>query len=320
MANVLVKRSHNLHYLAWKIHTRPEIIASLVARMNDSDGSLRRFYRRKDIPKSRGRKRIILSPQGRLRLVQDAIYQHLLRPQVCSRIAHGFVPGRSIITALLPHLKADFVFMADMKEAFRSVPKKVVMEIFAQLGFKGETLEWITRFTWEKDFGLPQGAPTSGMLFNLACEEYDRFLISRCRGLGYQVSRYADNIIISGRRPRTSSPEALDVDGRRLLYERFQFGGNWIRFGDLRNVKTVEISETRPARVLGGLLTGNDIRLSGKILRHLRIAVYNAILSGDFSLYFGIRGYLFQWYGGIPPQVAGSIEKARQRLEQAASW
>ena len=210
--------------------------------------------------------------------------------------------------------------MADMKEAFRSVPKKVVMEIFAQLGFKGETLEWITRFTWEKDFGLPQGAPTSGMLFNLACEEYDRFLISRCRGLGYQVSRYADNIIISGRRPRTSSPEALDVDGRRLLYERFQFGGNWIRFGDLRNVKTVEISETRPARVLGGLLTGNDIRLSGKILRHLRIAVYNAILSGDFSLYFGIRGYLFQWYGGIPPQVAGSIEKARQRLEQAASW
>jgi len=182
-------------------------------------------------------------------------------------------------------------------------------------------------FVWEKEYGLPQGAPTSGMLFNMACQYFDRGLKREAEKYGYQVTRYADNIIISSAKdefPISFKWNAHNVLTVALWEDRSHetIDGYWIKFGvgDWDREKIYgEISENRPGRVLGAILTGDDARLSGKTLRHLRIRAYNAVLADDQNLLNGIKGYLLPWFGEIPPQVAAAIRKAQSRLESISA-
>jgi len=164
--NRLTEHSKTISYIAWRLGLRSEVIASVLARQ-EYPQSLKRFYRRFIIPKSKNRKRVILAPQGKLRVIQNAIYQRLLRDQKCSDIAHGFIPSRSVITALFPHSGAKLIFLADMKDAFASVPEKVVRRLMADLGFKGKALDWMVMFVWEKEYG--EGWVFEGKVRDVSC-------------------------------------------------------------------------------------------------------------------------------------------------------
>jgi len=318
--NLLTERERVIGFLSWKLKVNPEVLASVLSR-EDYPETLLRFYRQFVIPKSGNKRRVILSPQGGLRTIQNAIYYRLLKDQRCADIAHGFVPGRSVVTALSPHSGARSVYLADMKDAFASVPKKVIRQLMTDLGFKGKALDWMVMLVWEKNYGLPQGAPTSGMLFNLACRHFDKGLIRNASPYGYTVTRYADNIIISTTQASSIYfkwtahgvlTEGLWEDQRSWSLQEF-----WIKFGrgDWDREKIIDIKDGHPARVLGAILDGGDARLSGKTLRHLRIRAFNAVLAGDEDLLNGIKGYLLPWFGEIPPQVADAITKAQSRLE-----
>jgi hypothetical protein len=330
--NLLTERTRTIGFLSWKLGVRPEVLASVLARDQYSEASgpiarypdsLRVFYRRFSIPKSGNKRRIILSPQGGLRIIQNAIYQRLLKDQKCSEIAHGFVPGRSVITALLPHAGAKLISLADMQDAFASVPRKIVRRLMAELGFKGRVLDWMVMFVWEKGLGLPQGAPTSGMLFNLACRAFDKGMIREAALYGYTVTRYADNIIISATKgdPISFKWNAHNCITKGLWEDEYSWSLSefWIQFGidGWDREKIYVISNGRPARTLGAILDieGGAPRLSGKTLRRMRLRAYNAVLAGDWQVLNGIKGFLLPWFGEIPPQVADAITKAQARLE-----
>ena len=313
--NLLTEKSNNLHYIAWKIGVPQEIIASVLAR------GVSRFYKKWTIPKNGRQTRTILSPQGGLRTIQEAIYQRMLRKQTVSEIAHGFVPGRSIISALIPHITCNFVYLADMKNAFGSVPKTKVKEILSTLGFKYDVQKLMLSFIWLKDYGLPQGAPTSGALFNLACQDFDKWARWQAEKVGFTITRYADNIIISAKKDKTPGGIHFQYAAHNVLAEGIRndrTGWRWIEFhrGAWDHEKIIEVSETHPAKALGAIITGSDIRLSGKVIRHFRILAYNAVLSGEWQVINGIKGLMMQWFGEMPPQIALSIEKAKFRLEQ----
>src|SRR5690606_37333399 len=81
-----------------------------------------RYYRKFRIPKGRGH-REIRSPRVGLKVIQKWFGHHLARspalglPSAC----HGFVPGRSLISAAREHRGAGWVYSTDIRDFFGAV-------------------------------------------------------------------------------------------------------------------------------------------------------------------------------------------------------
>jgi RNA-directed DNA polymerase len=126
-----------------------------------------RFYRTRKIPKPNGKVRLLQVPVGALKILQHKIKNHIfdqVRPLDC---VHGGVVGRSVMTNARPHVGKEIVFALDVKDFFPRVSPQCVTAIFGALGFRLGIAEMLTSITtWNGQ--LPQGAPTSTSLANLA--------------------------------------------------------------------------------------------------------------------------------------------------------
>lgn len=71
--------------------------------------------------------------------------------------------------------------------------------VFERLGFEGEAAKVLVLLTTFK-FQLPQGAPTSPALANLALRGIDIRVIGLARQQGFFYTRYVDDLAVSGRR------------------------------------------------------------------------------------------------------------------------
>jgi hypothetical protein len=111
--------------------------------------------------------------------------------------AHGFVPQRSIVTAARLHAEAARSLLTlDLQDFFSSVGPEDV----ARLLRGTELVRYLPLLTWEGV--LPQGAPTSPILANLAARRLDADLAA----LGCVYTRYADDLAFSSPEPL---PDAL---------------------------------------------------------------------------------------------------------------
>ena len=76
-------------------------------------------------------------------IVRDAILAHMVKNNLLAGEQHGFVPARNCITQLLLCLE-DWTNMIEISQKhLTQSPMKIKIE---SLGFKGNTLEWITSF------------------------------------------------------------------------------------------------------------------------------------------------------------------------------
>ena len=100
---------------------------SIVAAVQALDNGAYEYWQ---VAKGNGRMRELSSPVEPLKQVQRAILERLLNNTSVSPFAHGFVPGRSIVTNARAHAAtAQAVLNIDLKNAFPSVSKKRVREI-----------------------------------------------------------------------------------------------------------------------------------------------------------------------------------------------
>jgi RNA-directed DNA polymerase len=188
-----------------------------------------RHYRYSWRPSARRPARLIEAPKDRLKLIQRRILRRVLAPVPVSPIAHGFVPGRSALTAAEVHVGSDVLVQVDLASFFPSVGYGRVRAIFDALGYRSAVaadLAGLTtiatplavlrsrpmpsaptsaqlddRFYADRRLTsphLPQGAPTSPALANLACWRLDRRLIGLANAFDAKVTRYADDITFSG--------------------------------------------------------------------------------------------------------------------------
>ena len=181
-------------------------------------------YERFEIPKSTpGRVRVIHAPVERLRAVQRAILP-LLEPLPLPASVHGFRKGHSIVTGARQHVRARALINVDLEDFFHSVDEARVLRVLhrslaprlveetAEVSRAeiGPLIALIAELcTWRLPEGarrvLPQGAPTSPALANLAARRLDiaigRLIASLPGELVY--TRYADDLTLS-------SPYELD--------------------------------------------------------------------------------------------------------------
>lgn len=167
--------------------------------------------------KRSGGLRLIESPKQTLKQVQVKILREILDRVETHPAAHGFVPGRSIVTNATPHVGQGIVVKFDLTNFYTTVGFSRVTAIFRRLGYSREAAIWLGLLTTTavpsnlpfdraKLYALlpylrrhlPQGAPTSPALANLSAFHLDARLTGMAKSFGAQFTRYADDLTISG--------------------------------------------------------------------------------------------------------------------------
>lgn len=164
-------------------------------------GPMGRHYRTFTIPKRDGSVREIASPNRYLYDLQKRLCEalaHIYRPPSA---VHGFVSSRSIITNASVHVGADCLLAVDLENFFPSIHFGRVMGLFRAKPFRfsDEVAAAIAHICCLNG-SLPQGAPTSPVISNMIARSLDRRLQLLAKATGCAYTRYADDIIFSGRK------------------------------------------------------------------------------------------------------------------------
>lgn len=171
-------------------------------------------YQRFTIPKKTGGERAISAPMPRLKRAQYWVLDTLLAHVPVHAAAHGFVPGRSIVTNATEHVGRDVVVNLDLKDFFPTLTFRRIKGKFRGLGYAEPVATVLALICTEPDVDeleldgerlyaskgprrLPQGAPTSPALTNLVCLRLDARLSGLARAHGYAYTRYADDMTFS---------------------------------------------------------------------------------------------------------------------------
>ncbi len=188
-----------------------------------------RNYRYRAVPRRSGLPRVIESPKARLKEIQRWVLREILDHAAVHEAAHGFTRGRSVLTHAREHIGQASVLRLDLKDFFASIAARRVFGIFRTLGYPRSVAHvlaglctntvplrvWVAiagrraddprlvgpRFWLGRQLAtphLPQGAPTSPALANLAAFRLDRRLSGLAASTGVRYSRYADDLIFSG--------------------------------------------------------------------------------------------------------------------------
>jgi hypothetical protein len=209
----------------------------------DADGRLarrapaeRRHYACDWQPKRRGGQRLIEAPKPRLRQLQRRILRGILDLVPPHPSAFGFIRGRNCLQGAQRHAGEEVVVCLDLRDFFLGIPASRIHALYRALGFPWHVARLLTglctvtappevlaALSPEQRHRalpgralagphLPQGAPTSPALANLAAWRLDRRLDALARRSGAAYSRYADDITFSG-------PRSIAFDAAQPLVE-----------------------------------------------------------------------------------------------------
>jgi hypothetical protein len=190
-----------------------------------------RNYRYAAVPRRSGLPRVIEAPKLRLKEVQRWILREILDQVPVHEAAQGFARGRSVIGHARRHCGQHVLLRLDLADFFASVSAGRVFGLFRTAGYEpavahvltGLTTNVVPQHVWNVVHAaagsgpvpatfrlgralatphLPQGAPTSPALANLAAYRLDRRLSGLAASQGLRYSRYADDLAFSGPRLR----------------------------------------------------------------------------------------------------------------------
>ncbi len=261
-----------------ELGTTPQFLLNL----SESASSL---YTTFDRPKRRGGVRTISVPNEKLKTTQRLILHRLLSRVDMPSHLHGCVKGRSIVTNASEHINKPLVMTIDLKNFFNTINFEVVQGIYKRtFDCDDAAAETLARLSTYGNF-LPQGAPTSPTLANIAALDMDKAIIEIFNRnfplLDFSYTRYVDDITISGSREMLlvieDIYEAIEASGFRA------------------NPKKVRIARPCSRQTVTGVIVNEKLNAPKKLIRKLRQQIYYCRKFGleDHCKKIGARPYLF---------------------------
>ena len=156
-----------------------------------------KYYRNFSIRKGK-KKREIQAPKVSIKVIQKWFGFHLAKHLRFDDYVYGFIEGRSAIDAAAFHTEAKWIYSVDIKDFFPSTKKQVLIPSLKSLGYSDDACNLITSLCCYYD-ALPQGAPSSPVLSNLAMKDIDVKLQQLSLQHNIRFTRYADDIVFSGK-------------------------------------------------------------------------------------------------------------------------
>lgn len=242
-------------------------------------------YHRYDLTKKTGGVRSISAPKRSLARVQQAVLNLILSEPAVDAHAHGFVPGRSIVTNAAPHAGRAVVVNLDLKDFFPSITLRRVKGLFHRLGYGEHVATVLALLTTEPprlaatvdgktyhvalgERVLPQGACTSPAITNLLCRKFDRRLAALAARYGFTFTRYADDL--------TFSADADANVGRLLKFVRLVIAAE----GFAEHPTKTKVMRASARQDVTGVTVNARPKLSRDDLRTLRATLHNAAKHG----------------------------------------
>ncbi|MBL8476000.1 MAG: RNA-directed DNA polymerase [Methyloversatilis sp.] len=253
--------------------------------------------------------------------------EHILQRVQVHRASHAFKKGDSIVRCADRHAGARWLIKMDIADFFGSVSEIDIYRVFVALGYnplvsfelarictelpfrsdKYKLASWKCHFARRgiPDYGqrhigrLPQGAPSSPMLANLAMATTDQKLEQIAANAGLTYTRYSDDLTFSttgdfdrGRAYRLIEEVASVLKRRGLFPNR---------------AKTVVVHPGARRLVLGLLVDGDAPRLTRGFRDRLRQHLYYLEKLG-ITAHVQARG--FESSGGLYRHLRGLIDYA----------
>lgn len=156
-----------------------------------------KYYRTFEIKKGKGTRRID-APRIALKIIQKWISWHFQAAFSPPDHVYGFVRGKSHILAAASHCNAHWVYSIDIKDFFPSTPSHVVSAALIKFGYGASGSDLITKLCCLRG-SLAQGAPSSPVISNICFSDVDLKLKEIAVHSGARITRYADDIVFSGK-------------------------------------------------------------------------------------------------------------------------
>jgi retron-type reverse transcriptase len=253
-------------------------------------------YRRFLMPKKTGGERLISAPMPRLKEVQRWVLDNVLSQVPVHDAAHGFVPGRSIVTGAKPHVGAEIVINLDLEDFFPTINWRRVRGVFAALGYSEQAstifallcsepdvveaeLDGQRWFVQQGERHLPQGAPTSPAITNVLCRKLDEKLSAIADDLGFVYTRYADDLSFSG------SDVATTQENVRKLLARVR--ATVQRAGFSVHPKKTRVMRKGRRREVTGIVVNDKPSVDRATRKRWRAAVHALETRGPAAVRFG---------------------------------
>lgn len=251
--------------------------------------------RRRTTRSPRRRMRRIATPSPNLMAQQRWILHRILHTATRHQASVAFHRNTDVVEAAWTHCGCRWLIKLDVENFFESIYEPKIFRVFADLGYPRLLAFELTRlctrivptsnerreggpivprrrsseaeaypFRFLPLGSLPQGAPTSPLLANLAVRALDEEIQAIAREHGLVYTRYADDIALSTVRPDFEREEASAVIGKVLrALER----------EDLRphRAKTRVIPPGARKIVLGLMVDGTRPRLTREYRNKLRL-------------------------------------------------
>lgn len=285
-----------LRHLAHESGVRYGFLRDVVERSIDEPYRLFRIRKKSKPNDKEVRYRIICAPSRTLLKTQRWIHDNILLAGHPHAASVAFSEESSIVTAASHHCGCKWLIKLDIVNFFESVSEQHAYFVFTGLGyqplisfelarictrvgkpsFARNARRWdaysyfkskIDPYQHELLGHLPQGAPTSPMLANLAMKEFDTEITKICRSANLTYTRYADDLTISSQ-DRNFSRESA----KRVIHQIYT---QLYRHGFSPNFAKTKIVPPGGRRVVLGLLVdGPTVRLTKEFRDKLRKHLY----------------------------------------------
>jgi hypothetical protein len=263
--------------------------------------------------------RLIMVPDDLLMFIQDKIKAFLMREFERKPWSYGFMGG-SCEQAAWEHRKHRSFLKFDVRHAFFQISHDGVFESLSRkptFGTRhyGTVSKWVARFiadlctaqAWleiEERYHcvsfLPQGSPTSPVLFDIACDKFDEQMVKIAKRIRAVYTRFADNVTFS--MPDRKFPPK--VRGA-ILSEA-------MKFYPIHKVSQSDFG--KPFRMLGLQIVDHQVRMTRAYKRKLKGALYHLNYAAehdaiDERAVQKARGLMsFAVWDQLPPQTIADFK------------
>ena len=289
-------------------------------------------YKKFKIAKKTGGFREISAPGPRLKAVQHWILEQVLNKTRLHPAAHGFVPERSSVTNAAPHIGAAVVVNLDVKDFFPSVTYQRVKGVFQSLGYSEQMATVFALLCTEPQVAemdmdgtryfistdqrrLPQGAPTSPAITNILCWGMDRRFEGVARSLGWNYTRYADDLTFSKKDNTNDTNRVLWQAQQILENEGFTVHPNKIKV--MRNGHRKEVT---------GVVVNEKANVSREKLKKFRAVLHRLETKGIAEVEFG-QGHVLESIQGfanyvlmVNPEKGSALKAQVNALLSKPEW
>lgn len=223
------------------------------------------------IPKKNGGTRRLSVPDILLRTIQKNIVRNILSERSVSPYAAAYKKKTSILENARPHVGTETVMKLDIRDFFDCITFQMVYQYaFPAIYYPPSIRMLLTSLCCRNDC-LPQGAPSSPAISNLAMRAFDEYMGAWCRERKIHYTRYCDDLTFSG----TFDPKEIKQKVRNFLHI----------LGFELNTKKTRVQNRYCRQTVTGLVVNEKIQVNREYRKQLRREIY-------YCQKYGVKSHL----------------------------